>query len=228
MATGQAARSEETVTFAPDGPMGFLETIRTPIHDPAGTIIGVLGIGRDITQRKRDEDQIRRMTESLAEQVEEPASRGTRRGPGSQRMGHLDDLLNPMLAGRWDRHCQRLDLSAPTLQALEDLSLWDQGRTVRAFLAPALDAAGDHRQVSDALDHSLRLAQAFTGVPPERPEGEAATVLEDLDLDYANKLYAAFQRLHASQDFERIYLASSWANFCWISSSEKGLVIAKV
>jgi PAS domain S-box-containing protein len=54
MATGQVARGEETVALVPGEPKGFLETIRTPIQDPAGTVIGILGIGRDITQRKRD------------------------------------------------------------------------------------------------------------------------------------------------------------------------------
>ena len=46
--------NEEFVTFV-DGHSEFLETIKTPIVNENNTMIGVLGIGRDITQRKRAE-----------------------------------------------------------------------------------------------------------------------------------------------------------------------------
>ncbi|HWQ67389.1 MAG TPA: PAS domain S-box protein [Methanospirillum sp.] len=50
--------NEEWITFADDGHRSLLETIKTPLFDTQGTLIGVLGIGRDITARKSIEDQI--------------------------------------------------------------------------------------------------------------------------------------------------------------------------
>ncbi len=48
--------NEEWVTFASDGHREFLETIKTPMRDMRGNLIGVLGIARDITERKLAED----------------------------------------------------------------------------------------------------------------------------------------------------------------------------
>ena len=50
--------NEEWVTFASDGRRVILETIKTPMYDQNGELIGVLGIGRDITERKRIIDEL--------------------------------------------------------------------------------------------------------------------------------------------------------------------------
>jgi diguanylate cyclase (GGDEF)-like protein/PAS domain S-box-containing protein len=52
---------EETVTFAADGYVGQFETIKTPIRDLAGRATGVLGVSRDITDRKRTAQEIERL-----------------------------------------------------------------------------------------------------------------------------------------------------------------------
>ena len=51
MEAGKPTTNEEWVTFADDGHRAFLETIKSPIYDSDGTVLGVLGIGRDITER---------------------------------------------------------------------------------------------------------------------------------------------------------------------------------
>ena len=40
---------EEWLTFASDGHRELLQTIKTPVRDNQGRLIGVLGIGRDVT-----------------------------------------------------------------------------------------------------------------------------------------------------------------------------------
>jgi PAS domain S-box-containing protein len=52
MAAGKTTSNEEWITFADDGHRVFLDTIKTPMYDAGGTLIGVLGIGRDITDRR--------------------------------------------------------------------------------------------------------------------------------------------------------------------------------
>ncbi len=56
---GGPRRNEEEVVYASDGHRALLETIKTPMYDSAGKLIGVLGIGRDITERKRQEEELR-------------------------------------------------------------------------------------------------------------------------------------------------------------------------
>ncbi len=51
MAVGGPSKNEEQITFADDGQKVFLETIKTPMFDTDGTLIGILGIGRNITER---------------------------------------------------------------------------------------------------------------------------------------------------------------------------------
>jgi len=53
MAADQPTSNEEWVTFASDGHRALLYTTKTPMRDARGRLIGVLGIGRDITEFKR-------------------------------------------------------------------------------------------------------------------------------------------------------------------------------
>ncbi len=53
MESGTSRTNEESLTFAADGYQGVFETIKTPMQDENGKLIGVLGIARDITERKQ-------------------------------------------------------------------------------------------------------------------------------------------------------------------------------
>lgn len=69
MEAGGPTINEEWVTFAGDGHRELLETIKTPLYDTQGRVIGVLGVGRDITGRKKADDEIRRLNEELEQRV---------------------------------------------------------------------------------------------------------------------------------------------------------------
>jgi PAS domain S-box-containing protein len=71
---GKPSINEEWITLAEDGRRIKLETIKTPMFDDAGECIGVLGIGRDITERdrfeealKESEKRVRRKLDALIE-----------------------------------------------------------------------------------------------------------------------------------------------------------------
>lgn len=59
MSLGKASVNEEWVGFASDGHRELLETTKTAIFDGQSRLIGVLGIGHDITDRKRAENELR-------------------------------------------------------------------------------------------------------------------------------------------------------------------------
>ncbi|MDX2428847.1 MAG: PAS domain S-box protein [Xanthomonadales bacterium] len=52
MATGKRCINEEQIRFADDGHVELIEIIKVPMYQPEGDLIGVLGVGRDITQHK--------------------------------------------------------------------------------------------------------------------------------------------------------------------------------
>ena len=58
-ALGKASVNEELITFANDGHKELIETIKTPIYDSKKKIIGILGISRDITERKNNTEAIK-------------------------------------------------------------------------------------------------------------------------------------------------------------------------
>ena len=57
MAAAAPTANEEEIVFADDGHNEVLETIKTPVHASDGRLIGILGVGRDITERKQVEEE---------------------------------------------------------------------------------------------------------------------------------------------------------------------------
>jgi diguanylate cyclase (GGDEF)-like protein/PAS domain S-box-containing protein len=56
--TNNPTKNEECVTY-PDGKIMVYETLKTPYYDDAGEMIGLIGVSRDITGRKKREEDIR-------------------------------------------------------------------------------------------------------------------------------------------------------------------------
>jgi len=59
MVAGRPTANEEWLTFADTGYRGLFETIKTPVRDADGSLLGVLGIARDITARAQAEGALR-------------------------------------------------------------------------------------------------------------------------------------------------------------------------
>ncbi|MEY4717774.1 MAG: hypothetical protein RL563_392, partial [Pseudomonadota bacterium] len=63
-ADGEARSNEEWLVRASDGYRGLYQTIKTPLYDAKGSLIGVLGVARDITQ-------LRSVQRALNERIKE-------------------------------------------------------------------------------------------------------------------------------------------------------------
>jgi PAS domain S-box-containing protein len=59
--SGQPQHNEEWITYA-DGRRQLVDTIKTPYREANGKTIGVIGISRDITERKRAELEMRKLS----------------------------------------------------------------------------------------------------------------------------------------------------------------------
>lgn len=65
MRAKKALSNEEWLTFADGGYKGLFETVKVPLIDANGKIIGVLGVSRDITQRKANELKLRMLSTAI-------------------------------------------------------------------------------------------------------------------------------------------------------------------
>ncbi len=95
LAADQPRVNEEWVTFAEDYQLALLETIKMAVHDAQGQVIGVLGIGRDITARKEAERMLHEREQAIRAMVENSPDliarydtqyRRTYVGPATQRL----------------------------------------------------------------------------------------------------------------------------------------------
>ena len=156
------------------------------------------------------------LLEDYGERLDEDGRRYLQRvRMGTQRMGNLiEDLLKLSRLSRGDLERQPLDLSGKAGRILHDLALRDPDRTVATAVAPGLQASGDDRLVTVALENLLGNAWKYTGKTAGARiefgalvrDGQPAFFVRDngagFDMAYAGKLFSPFQRLHAAPDFE--------------------------
>ncbi len=71
MATGRMQTREERVTTLVDGCELVFLTNKGPVFDASGQIVGIFGIAREISDRKRADDEIRRLNADLERRVTE-------------------------------------------------------------------------------------------------------------------------------------------------------------
>ncbi|MCC4118236.1 PAS domain-containing protein [Aromatoleum toluclasticum] len=74
LAAGKPTMNEEEIRFASDGHRKLWQTIKTPVYDDSGKPIGVLGIGRDITALRRNEQELEAHRQNLENLVRQRTS----------------------------------------------------------------------------------------------------------------------------------------------------------
>ncbi len=132
----------------------------------------------------------------------------------TQRMGLLiDDLLALARISRRNVRREPVDLSALAVDVARELREKDPGREVEVQVRPGLRASADRGLVKIALDNLLGNAWKFTSktlqarieVGSEQFDGAQVFYVRDngagFEMQYAHKLFGAFQRLHAESDF---------------------------
>lgn len=131
-----------------------------------------------------------------------------------QRMGQLiDDMLRLARVTRSEMRRAPVDLSALAGSIAADLQGTAPERKVRFVIAPGLTAEGDARLLEIALENLLGNAWKFTSKRAEAliefgrtgQGGEPVYFVRDngagFDMQEAQRLFGAFQRLHSGQEF---------------------------
>jgi PAS domain S-box-containing protein len=133
----------------------------------------------------------------------------------TRRMSQLiDDMLRLGRAARSDLQRQRVDLSRAARQLLDGLRRGAPGRSVELVIRDSIQVDGDERLLRIALENLLANAWKFTS-KTERArielgafDNDAAQVVfvrdngAGFDMQRARKLFTAFHRLHAVNEFE--------------------------
>ncbi len=133
----------------------------------------------------------------------------------AQRMGQLiDDLLDLSRITRAPLSRERVDVSELARQIVIDLGGREPHRQVESRVSDGLVAQADPRLLRVMLENLLGNAWKFTSKQPvatievgkdERPEGTVFFVRDNgagFDMQYAEKLFSPFQRLHSEEQFE--------------------------
>lgn len=130
------------------------------------------------------------------------------------RMGRLiDDLLALASVTRREMRRDAVDLSAIARGIADQLRRAEPGRSVDVVVADDLHALGDAQLLQIALQNLIGNAWKFTGqqgyarieFSSTLEGGELVYFVRDngvgFDMQYADKLFGAFQRLHAANEF---------------------------
>jgi light-regulated signal transduction histidine kinase (bacteriophytochrome) len=128
----------------------------------------------------------------------------------------IDDLLKLARVTRGELRAEAVDLSALANVVLSECRKGEPLRQVECIVQDQVVAHGDPRLLHLVLENLLGNAWKFTGKRQQakiefaaaQQDGHAIYSVSDngagFDMTYANKLFGAFQRLHAAADFPGI------------------------
>lgn len=242
---------DESWRVRKDGSRFWANVVVTPLNDDTGRLRGFVKITRDVTERKRAEQEILRRSQELEtankeleafsysvshdlrsplrgiegfsqalqedyeRQLDTTAQDYLRRiRVATHRMGELiDDLLDLARVTRAEMHRESIDLTRLAHEVAQELRSIEPQRTVALKIADGLQAHGDSRLVRVALQNLIGNAWKFTSKREQAEiefgekttNGDRAYFVRDngagFDPSYASRLFGAFQRLHAVNEF---------------------------
>ncbi len=224
-------------------------------RDGTGKVVGVFAAARDITERKKAEDEIRKLNMELETRVIERTAEleafaysvsHDLRSPlrsidgfslalledyggklddigkdylnrvrnATMRMGHLiDDLLKLSRVTRIEMNREQVDLSMVARRIADDLKNRYPERPAQFNIAEGLTAYCDAGLLTIAMENMLSNAWKFSKMAPctviefgaTEKNGSRTFFVQDngigFNMNYANKLFNPFQRLHKTEEF---------------------------
>ena len=259
MRSGKSLIDIEEWVVWPDGRESWVSTTKVPLRNSEGETIGIFGISRDITERKRAEQSIQELnsdlenqavklqaankeleafsysvshdlraplraidgyTRILVEDYEPLLDEEGKRICGvisaeARRMGQLiDDLLAFSRLGRKEMYSSNIDMKALVVSVLNELLKEKDRERIDFNITKLPSARADSsliRQVwvnllSNAIKFTSKKERAVIEVGSKSSKDEVIFYVRDtgagFDMEYANKLFGVFQRLHSESEFD--------------------------
>ncbi|PKN10161.1 MAG: PAS domain-containing sensor histidine kinase, partial [Deltaproteobacteria bacterium HGW-Deltaproteobacteria-7] len=225
------------------------------IKDEKGKILGLLALNTDITERKKAEEEIRRLNESLEQRVRE---RTTELEAFSYSVSHdlraplrtidgfsqalledyenmldvqgkdylkrirastklmaelIEDLLKLSRITRSEMDIVPVNLTRMALSVMDKLQKSQPQRLVNIKIADSLQDLGDPRLIRIVLENLFGNAWKFTEKKKIAEIEFGLTIIDKkkvyfirdngagFDMEYADKLFAPFQRLHHVEEY---------------------------
>ena len=251
VAAEQGQVEDEGWRIRKDGTRFWANVVITALRDERGILRGFAKVSRDMTERRRAEDEIKRQNALLAaankeldafsysvahdlraplraidgfsqallqdyqEHIPEDGRMYLERiRAGATRMAQLiEDLLTLAQISRHEIAHSEVDLSRIAEEVAAQLPTSEEGRAVQFSIAPGLFVSGDRRLLRIALENLIGNAYKFTSKQPaaqiefgrQNGGGESVFFIRDngpgFDMQYADKLFGVFQRLHRDSEF---------------------------
>ena len=241
--SGKQLIREEKETWI-NRPDNWVSTIKLPLLDNEGNIVGTFGVSRDITARKRVEElnlankELEAFSYSVSHDLRAPLrhingyvdlllSRFYDTLPDKARhyldniadsarqMGTLiDDLLQFSRTGRLELRQTNLDMNVIVQEVIGPIKQENRERNIEWRIASLPNVYGDHAMLRIVWTNLLSNALKFTRTKEKTiieinvfDENEASvfSVCDNgvgFDMQYAQKLFGVFQRLHSIDEFE--------------------------
>jgi PAS domain S-box-containing protein len=153
MAADEPTTNEEWLTFAHDGYRGLFQTIKTPMRDADGALVGVLGVARDITGRKRAEEALRESQALYFSLVEQLPVGVFRKDPAGRYV-----LVNPWFCRLKGMKAEEFLGKTPEEVAASEVAKQDPtGRAVKYAAA-----GGDHHGQIMQTGKPIELVEEYT------------------------------------------------------------------
>ena len=131
MESGDPRVNEEWLSFATGGYQGLFETIKTPMRDKSGKLVGVLGIARDISERTKAEKE-RLLLEGRLKQSQKMESIGNLAGG----IAHdFNNILSSIL-GFTELALEDIDKDSPIVESLREV--YSSGHRAKELVAQIL------------------------------------------------------------------------------------------
>jgi PAS domain S-box-containing protein len=126
----------------------------------------------------------------------------------------VDDLLAFSRMGRTDMRCARVNIQELVEQVRRDVEPEGEGRTICWGIGALPEVSGDpamlrlvlRNLMSNAIKYTRPRSEAEVGIGCEEQAGETVFWVRDngvgFDMQYVDKLFGVFQRLHSTDQFE--------------------------
>src|SRR6266853_251740 len=196
-----------------DGTRFWANAVISAMRDAHGGLVGFAKVTRDLTQRRRVEQAL---AEGHAAQLDEEGKRLLTVIRDSAKLGGqlIDALLDFSRVGRQALARAPVDLSALVENVVSELRQTQGPVAVEVVLTPLPPTSGDAvllrnvliNLIGNAFKFSAKRAHPKVEIGARRDGPEVSYYVKDngvgFDMQYANKLFGVFQRLHRPDEFE--------------------------